>query len=147
MYDGVKFAGIFCGLISIISGIIILCGFSKTEVELYYSTETIVNYYAVLGGIFAIFNGIFVFVLALAVGDAAAYSKKGYNELKTSIDALANKIEVDDVRNENAKPQKIDNIKKYKKCDACGELNDIDNFFCDKCDHYLSDDTIISKER
>lgn len=140
MYNGVKYAGIFCGLISIISGIIILCGFSKTEVELYYSTETIVNYYAVIGGIYAIINGIFVFVSAFAIGDAASYAKRScesYSELKATIDGLASKISTEN--------SQVPNDKMYKKCDECGEINDIGNFFCKKCDHYLSDKTVITK--
>ncbi len=141
MYDGIKLMGFVCSLFLIIGGIILLCGFSETEVELYYSTETVTNYYAIAGGFFAIFNGIFIFLLSLAVGDAAKYAKRScenYNELKTTIDGLTSKISTENIK-------QVPNDKMYKKCDACGEINDVNNFFCNKCDHYLSDKTIITK--
>ncbi len=143
MYEGVKVTGVLIGLISILGGIILLCGFSTTEVHLYSHTETVTNYFAIFGGIASIGYGLLIALGSIALGDAAAYSKQScadYYELKKTVDKLTKQINklTGDVEEETIKDGKI--------CVFCGHINNKEATFCKACGKYLVENVKVEKK-
>ena len=139
MYYGLKFTGVLIGLISIIGGIILILGFSTTEVHLYTYTKTVTNYFAIFGGVASIGYGLLIMLGSMALGDAATYSKQNcedYYELKKTVDKLSKQINklTGDVEEEKEEKEKI---KDGKICIFCGHKNNKEATFCKSCGRYL----------
>lgn len=125
-----RFLGVLYLIVVIGLSITLFCNYGFVEIDGYYSSYRELNPTIAGVAIGMVFQGLLVCYLACGLAEVIDTNKEILVKLR---DKANNEISI------------VANKKKYKRCSACGELNDEDANFCKKCDHYLEDTELVIK--